>query len=83
MSSEVSREFWEFVASEVRKAREAEARELEVLRRELEREILEARRKREYFLIKQDMEEYFYWDGYLGALLTVKGLLRKFGILRG
>ncbi|MFA4663343.1 hypothetical protein [Pyrococcus kukulkanii] len=73
-------EFWEWVASEVRKAREAEQSRVSIVDL-IEEELREARARKEYFFRKGDMEEFYYWEGYVGALLTVKGLLKKFGVV--
>ncbi|MFA4805440.1 hypothetical protein P8X34_11950 [Pyrococcus kukulkanii] len=45
------------------------------------RELEEARARKEYFFRKGDMEEFYYWEGYFHALLTIKGLLRKLGVV--
>jgi len=75
-------EFWEWVASEVRKARGAEGFDFrELLSRELERELAEAGRMKKYYFQKGSMEEFYYWEGYFHALLTVKSLLRKLGVV--
>jgi len=69
-------EFWRFVAQERAKLREEEGVRsvLEFLEKELE----EARAWKEHYFRNQELDEYWYWDGYVGGLLTAIGLLKKF-----